>query len=298
MHYYLYSILNWCIVVKMRISLCQLLAAITGDSAYHAGHANLTPAFAQVGGNGQGELFDDPARNEIPFPEPDKADIAVMTALHTSTGMDAAVLSPRARLLFELSADAFEAIVHAWMSEHPITAEIIRFGQKILTAANAASGDEDAQRRAADKAATDRGDTDVQAVQGAAYKVWHEIHRLLGLLRFSPDEDGVYIARCEPDHLVLPALGPHFRERFGQTPWVIIDEKRGLGMSCSGASPNTSIEFFFMDKNHAPPEPRPDNEWENMWRNYHKTINNESRNNPDLQKRFMPKRYWKYLTEL
>jgi len=42
--------------------------------------------------------------------------------------------------------------------------------------------------------------------------------------------DGMDIARCEPDHLVLPALGPHFRERFGQTPWAIIDEKRRLGV--------------------------------------------------------------------
>jgi probable DNA metabolism protein len=39
-------------------------------------------------------------------------------------------------------------------------------------------------------------------------------------------------------------------------------------------------------------------EWEKLWQHYHKTINNESRNNPNLQRQFMPKRYWKYLTEL
>jgi probable DNA metabolism protein len=275
----------------MRLGLYQLLAVISGDSTDSAGED----------GGQQGELFGDPIPNENRCLPPDNADIAIMAALHASDGMDIAVLPPNARRLFELSVDAFEAIVHAWMSELPITAETIRFGQKILAAADAAGGIEaaqqraaDAQRQAADTAATDRGDADTRAVREAAYKVWREIHRLMGLLRFSPDENGVYIARCEPDHLTLPALGPHFRERFGQTPWAMIDEKRCLGVSCSG----TSLEFFSIDKNRASLENQPDSEWENLWRHYHKTINNESRNNPDLQRRFMPQRYWKYLTEL
>jgi hypothetical protein len=283
----------------MRMGLYQLLAAIGGDSA-----GTTVPA----GGDWQVELFGDPVKNENRFLPPDKADIAIMAALHASAGIDMAVLPPHARRLFELSANAFEAIVHAWMSELAITAEIIRFGQKILAAADAANGPEaahqraadahqraaDAHRRAADAAATDRGDADTRTVLEAAYKVWHEIHRLMGLLRFNPDEAGVYIARCEPDHLVLPALGPHFRERFGQTPWAIIDEKRRLGASCSGAG----LEFFTTGDSPPSLENQPDNEWENMWRHYHKTINNETRNNPNLQRRLMPQRYWKYLTEL
>jgi hypothetical protein len=277
----------------MRLGLYQLLAVISGDSACSAEYADS----AGAGGDWQGELFDDPAQNENRFSPPDKADLAIMAAVHSSDGMDLAVLPPNARRLFELSVDAFEAIVHAWMSEFPIAAETIRFGQKILAAAAVADAQQRAaatQRQAADTAATDRGDADARAVLEAAYKVWHEIHRLMGLLRFSPDTHGAYIAHCEPDHLVLPALGPHFRERFGQTPWAIIDEKRRFGVSCSG----TALEFFITDKNPASPENQSNSEWENLWRHYHKTINNESRNNPDLQRRLMPQRYWKYLTEL
>jgi probable DNA metabolism protein len=121
----------------------------------------------------------------------------------------------------------------------------------------------------------------------------------MGLLRFCPDEKGVYIARCEPDHFVLPALGPHFMERFGETPWAIIDNKRCLSLCCetgqAGASGGT-LEFSVNAGNAF--EKGQGGEWENLWKHYHKTINNESRNNPDLQKRFMPTRYWKYLTEL
>ena len=36
---------------------------------------------------------------------------------------------------------------------------------------------------------------------------------------------------------------------------------------------------------------------EDLWRLYHRSINNESRNNPGLQRQFMPSRYRKYLNE-
>ncbi|MDR2716934.1 MAG: TIGR03915 family putative DNA repair protein [Treponema sp.] len=255
----------------------------------------------------QGDLFEDAGNGGKDF---SGADIAVIAALHANTGVDLSLLPPQSRRLYELSINAFCAITHAGMSELPITAAIARFEHKVLAAADAvtnASGPltrgelEAAQRQTADAAAADRGDSDVCTVLEAAYKVWHEIHRLMGLLRFCPNEDGVYIARCEPDHFVIPALGPHFRERFGETPWAIIDEKRRL---CLRYAPSESrvagelFEFFNIDKNPAFLKNPPDSEWGNLWRLYHKTINNESRNNPGLQRRFMPARYWKYLNEV
>jgi hypothetical protein len=253
----------------------------------------------------QGELFD----NELQFDEPQsdaggggfscvpEADISLIAGLYSPEGVDFSALPENAGRLFELSANAFDAIVHAQMSELPISREIARFECKVLAAADMATGGVvgDEQRRAAERAACDRGDPDVRTVLDAAYKVWHEIDRLRGLLRFSPDEDGVYIARCEPDHFVLPALGPHFRQRFGETPWAIIDEKRSLCLHCvRGGEPELcgTGERCSIAGNTA------NGEWENLWRHYHKIINNESRNNPDLQRRFMPKRYWKYLTEV
>jgi hypothetical protein len=223
---------------------------MSGDDGYNGGYADVTGADS----GRQGELFDVPGE-ENRFSEPDKADIAVILALDAA-GLDLAVLPPNARRLFDLCVNAFEAVVHAWTSELPIGAEIIRFGQKILAAADIVNNMaispqrielETAQRLAADTAANDHGDPDVRAVLEAAYKVWHETNRLMGLLRFCPDEDGVYIARCEPDHFTLPGLGSHFMERFGQTPWAIIDEKRRLCMRCSGKS----LDFFYINNNPA-----------------------------------------------
>jgi uracil-DNA glycosylase len=129
---------------------------------------------------------------------------------------------------------------------------------------------------------------------GDADKVQHEIHRMMGFLRFAPNEDGVYIAHCEPDYFILPALGPHFKERFGDTPWIIIDEKRRLCVRCLSGT----LELLKIDTYSVPLKEPVDGKWEDLWRHYHKTINNESRNNPGLQRQFMPQRYWKYLTEL
>jgi probable DNA metabolism protein len=38
--------------------------------------------------------------------------------------------------------------------------------------------------------------------------------------------------------------------------------------------------------------------WEDLWRNYHRSINNEGRKNPGLQRKLMPQRYWPYLSEM
>jgi hypothetical protein len=206
--------------------------------------------------------------------------------------------------LFELSPNAYDGAVYAWMSEFPIEGAIRRFCEKALAAAGIAGGSIGTReaRFAADRAATDRGDEDVRIVLEAAYKVAHEIDRMRGLLRFSPDEEGIYLARCAPDHFVLPALADHFGPRFGETPWAIIDEKRNLVLErlpdgetrlavLPAAEPGTGAAF--------PEAGGPAGRfWEDLWRNYHRSVNNECRQNPLLQRRFMPVRYWKYLPEM
>jgi len=128
-------------------------------------------------------------------------------------------------------------------------------------------------------------------------KVGHEAHRMMGLLRFTPDKDGVYIARCAPDYFILPALGEYFNERFGENSWEIIDEKRGLSMSRSpGEKPKLTL--LDTEKSSANKDNKTIDEWQELWKHYHKIINNESRDNPKVQKQFMPQRYWKYLPEI
>ena len=205
--------------------------------------------------------------------------------------------------LFELSVDAFYAVIHARMSEFPIREEISRFIEKVGKA-----GD----RAAAARKASDRGDPDVLTVLNAAHKVQVEIHRITGFLRFAPGPGGVYTARCEPDYFILPALVEHFTLRFGEIPWAIIDEKRGLCL-CRLIDPETGVpgevrlkpvyrgaadSAGLTQKNPA------GDSMEELWRLYHRSVCIESRKKPDgnkglrLQRQFMPERYHKYLIEL
>ena len=196
-----------------------------------------------------------------------------------------------ARNFYELSASAFDTVLHAWMSELPIEREITAFGGKVFAAAKAVSGGREEKRKAADNTMNDRGNADVLTVLNAAEKVQHEAHRIMGLLRFSPNKDGQFIARCAPDHFILPSLGEYFTARFGETAWAIIDEKRKLCLRRKiGEYPIITAEQVGEDCNTT-------DEWEELWKHYHKTINNEERQNPQLQRQFMPKRYWKYLPE-
>jgi probable DNA metabolism protein len=225
---------------------------------------------------------------EIALEEAAQADFAVIAGIYSSGGLPSMIhLAPAACLMYELSLTAFSAFVHAWMSELPIETETIRFGRKILDAAKWDS----ANWTAAERAAADHGDPDVRLVLDTAYKVWLEVDRLRGLLRFNPDEQGQYIAGCSPDYFVLPALGEHFTLRFGDTPWSVIDEKRGLCLRRPVGQPPA---IYSLGQSAYPDF----DEWEQLWRHYHRTINNESRNNPALQRRFMPKRYWKNLPEM
>jgi probable DNA metabolism protein len=256
----------------MNVSLCKMLFLLTNPDSALEGHEDL---FC---------LSDnDLTRGVSVLPRQyEEQDLAIITGLYSTTGMNRVPLPEAARRFYELSVNAFDAFVHAWMSELPIEAQMLKFGRRV-----AASAD----RQEAGRAATDRGDADTLAVLTASARVHHEVHRMYGFLRFFPDPKGAYTAFCGPDHFVLPSLGCHFTARFGETAWNIIDEKRGLRLF---RLPGEQAKMRVSDGAFS----KPGDDWNELWRHYHSTVNNESRKNPDLQRQFLPKRYWKYLSEM
>lgn len=134
---------------------------------------------------------------------------------------------------------------------------------------------------------------DAKPADTSEYKVLRETRVIMELLRFSPNADGEFIAKCAPDYFILPRLIDYFTARFGETAWSIIDEKRKLRLR---RLPGEKARITALDVEITSAESEVD-EWEELWKHYHKTINNESRNNPALQRQLMPKRYWKYLPE-
>ncbi|MCL2765212.1 MAG: TIGR03915 family putative DNA repair protein [Treponema sp.] len=260
----------------MRVSLYKFFAMLDGKSVFCANEVRQSTLFDVPRSHSGEDLFSSALHSY----EIEKADIELLSA-YFSWGFDPSLLCGSARVLFEISSSAFDIVLHAWLSELPVYTEAAAFGKKIIS-----------KEGSAQNIINDRTDADTRIVLDAAAKVHREVHRMMGLLRFLPNENGEFIARCAPDHLILPSLSGYFTSRFGETPWSIIDEKRSLCLRRKCGEKAKTV--FLASEEYAV---NSSDEWENLWKHYHKTINNEDRNNPGLQKQFMPKRYWKYLPE-
>ncbi len=126
-----------------------------------------------------------------------------------------------------------------------------------------------------------------------ARKVKSESHLMLGILRFELLENNIYYAPIQPDNNIITFIAPHFKQRFADQNWVIHDIKRKLA-----ALYNTkNMIISYMDLADIPARHADELKFQSLWKNYFKHIAIKSRINPKLQKQFIPKRYWKQLTE-
>ncbi len=143
-------------------------------------------------------------------------------------------------------------------------------------------------------ALTNAADPLVQRVENICHSVRRECHRFYGLLRFSVTDAGIYYAPFEPDHNIISLIAPHFSVRLGDQDWIIHDKKRDIAVFHSAATKEV-IHDDVLDKDIL--FSVEEEMVRKMWQCYFKSISIQERLNPNLQRRFMPVRYWKYLTE-
>lgn len=134
----------------------------------------------------------------------------------------------------------------------------------------------------------------VKPVLDLVRKVKCEQHRMLGIVRFRLVEEGLYYASIDPDHNIGGIIAPHFARRMADQNWIIHDTRRNLAVVYDKKNWKT----VDIDINHAPEDSEMELFYSDLWRNYFKKIAISERKNPKLQKQFLPKRYWKNLTEL
>ncbi|AEY66237.1 TIGR03915 family putative DNA repair protein [Clostridium sp. BNL1100] len=137
------------------------------------------------------------------------------------------------------------------------------------------------------------GDKTVLDVLIPARKVGMECHRMLGLLRFELLEGGIYYAKIQPDHNIISFISPHFKNRFADQNWIIHDTKRKIASLYN----TKKMLLSYMDLSNIPELHADELKFQALWKNYYKHIAIKNKINPKLQKNFMPKRYWKNLTE-
>lgn len=146
----------------------------------------------------------------------------------------------------------------------------------------------------------DYGNTYVLAVTQITRKVEREKHRMEAFIRFQHTADDIFYCGIDPDYNVLPLIVNHFKNRYADQKWIIYDVKRHYGLFYDLYKvEEISIEAPLA--NLKQPASNLLNEKEqlyaNLWKDYFKSTNIESRKNTKLHVQHVPKRYWKYLTE-
>lgn len=142
---------------------------------------------------------------------------------------------------------------------------------------------------------------DVLAVSQTARKVWREKHRMEAFVRFQKTADELYYAVIEPDHNVLPLIAEHFKTRYADQRWMIYDVRRRYGMyyDLNEASP-VQIKFSTELAEGTAVQPVYDSNesiYQQLWKQYFKSVNIPARKNTKLHIQHMPRRYWKFLPE-
>ncbi len=137
----------------------------------------------------------------------------------------------------------------------------------------------------------------VSLVMQFRQKAWHEAHRLMGFVRFEELENGILYARIRPVHAVLPLMAPHFADRYRQEDWIIHDTVRG-----QMAVHRKEYSWVLADEELLDPDylfriSDREEEYQELWRAFHRAIAIEERRNPRCQRGLLPLRFRPCMTE-
>ena len=137
----------------------------------------------------------------------------------------------------------------------------------------------------------------VKKADDISKRVAKEIHLYMGILRFSEVEKNYFYAPFEPDNNIVDFLVPHFTKRLGTFNWIMHDKKRDIAVIFDSKSKESKQIVIDSDKFDLLMEKFKNDDYTKLWKGYFNSIAIANRKNPGLQKQFMPRRYWDYLTE-
>ena len=124
-------------------------------------------------------------------------------------------------------------------------------------------------------------------------RIWGEVHRLHGFIRFARLSGGTYYAPFSPDHDVTELLLPHFSARYPSMPFALHDVKRkkiGVWNGKEYAVLDCDLpSAFFLDEE--------EQSYTSLWKAYYDAVTIQERPHQKQMLQYMPRRYWKYLPE-
>ena len=154
------------------------------------------------------------------------------------------------------------------------------------------------------KVHTNYGNKHIAELNQLYRKVRYEQHRMKGFIRFQKTKDNMFYAEIEPDHNILPIISSHYKNRFADQQWIIYDKKRKYGLYYN-LQTVTEIQLNFAEQMHnrqktmLPDAVAEEQEalYQTLWKDYYGSVNIKERKNTKLHTQFLPKRYWRYLSE-
>ncbi|MGL5346980.1 MAG: TIGR03915 family putative DNA repair protein [Peptostreptococcaceae bacterium] len=122
-----------------------------------------------------------------------------------------------------------------------------------------------------------------------------ERHRFTGFVRFK-EINGILYSKIEPDFNILPLIGNHFKSRLTNEYFIIEDTNRDIALIYN--KKEYHLTELSQEQKNALSSNDNDVKYEELWKQYFKSTSIRERSNYRLQKRSMPTRYWKNLTEI
>ncbi len=146
----------------------------------------------------------------------------------------------------------------------------------------------------------DFANPDILEISKICKSVGREVHRMNAFVRFEKLQDEVFFAKIEPDFNVLSLILKHFKARYQDQKWMIFDLKRHYGIFYD----LKEVHFFYPDfqqlqqfRNSEKLHHEEERKYQKLWQRYFVKTGIPERRNMKLHIQWMPKRYWKYLTE-
>lgn len=175
---------------------------------------------------------------------------------------------------------AFDKVKRAFLSEKPgREASLLRYIERAMNEGH--------------RIHRDTASAEVAAVDALVRSVGGECEKMRQFARFERMENGVYFARINPSANLVYLIMDHFVERFSTQPFVIYDEVHGV----AGVYDLSNVSFVQTDELHVPSRAEDEQTFQRLWKAFYDALSNEQRYNPDLRRSFMPKKYWKNITE-
>jgi probable DNA metabolism protein len=140
------------------------------------------------------------------------------------------------------------------------------------------------------------------ALQQWERRISHEVHHMHAFVRFQENSDGTWTSVISPAYDVLPLIAPHFRKRYADMKWMILDERRGYALYFDGDRLHW-VEPVQEQEGRSPAnilaEPaEKENAYRSLWLTYFHHVNIPERKNLKLQMKHMAKRHWRHMVEM